>query len=292
MYNVFVFFRNEKEKKFFGDLCRDTNDDLSFGYYKDNYYFEHLQNNLFFEPDRKLIDYINGYCKNIRKFFDDEKKIYNKPLIVAVHPPGKKNIDDLLKWQKKMNKLNKSSTEIIVYYSSNDNENDNVYLRNNEEFNYNYKFLFITSSSSETFKTESLKKDKFQKFLKLLDARSEGKEAEFFDLKKKIDDLYHVFSLKALACKGIMKCIKREKYGIARNYQLQSFGNKSFIEILKELKKDKEFIDDRINGKLNELNPEYYEELSYYEQLSQYFKWYNEFLNILTDKKKEVEKGE
>ena len=89
-----------------------------------------------------------------------------------------------------------------------------------------------------------------------------------------------------------MKCIKREKYGTARNYQLQSFENKDFIEILKELKKDKENIDDRISSKLNELNPEYYEGLSYYEQLSQYFKWYNEFLNILIDKKKEVEKGE
>lgn len=232
MYNVFVFFRNEKEKEFFENKCSKPKDDLKFGYANDNYYFEHLQNNLFIDPNKNLIDYINGYCKNIRKFFDDEKKIYNKPLIVAVHPPGKKNIDDLLKWQKEMNKLNKSSNEIIVYYSSNDNENDNVYLKNNEEFNYDYNSLFDTTAK---FEEEQLKYDKFNKFLKLLEARAEGKEIEFFDLKKKINNLYHIFCVKALACKGILYCVENGKYENAKDYYSKSFEKKPFKEIVSEL---------------------------------------------------------
>ena len=238
MYNVFVFFRNEKEKEFFENKCSKPKDDLKFGYANDNYYFERLHNNLFIDPNKNLIDYINGYCKNIRKFFDDEKKIYNKPLIVAVHPPGKKNIDVLLNWQKKMNKLNKSSNEIIVYYSSNDNENDNVYLKNNEGFNYNYRFLFLTPS--KTFKEESLKKDKFNKFLKLLEARAEGKEIEFFDLKKKINNLYHIFCVKALACKGILYCVENGEYENAKDYYSKSFEEKPFKEIVSELTDSKE----------------------------------------------------
>ncbi|MGD2086353.1 MAG: hypothetical protein PVH61_09240 [Candidatus Aminicenantes bacterium] len=292
MYKVFIFLTKDhehKEMKFFEDVLRVIEkDNLKLKEYSDNFYFVDVQDKgKFKEVDTESIEYINEYCNKIKKYLDKETLEYNKKFVVAIHPPGsKENISELLEWQKKGNNLNRELKNYlfdIVYYSRIDMHN--IFVTNHMDYNYEYETLFDSS-------TEEIKRERFKKLINLLEARAEGKEIEFFDLKKKIDDLYHVFSIKALACKGIMECIEDENYGETRNYQLQSFKNKSFIEILKELKKDKEYIDDRINGKLNELNPEYYEGLSYYEQLSQYFNWYKEFLIILVDKKKEVEKGE
>jgi len=309
MYDVFVFFLKDHEsgeKRFFENKCSEKEGDLRFWYDDNDYCFFTIQNALSNDANNHLIDFMNSYCINIKKFLDGKKVKYNNQLIIAVHPPGSLDIVGLLDWQRDKNKTNKSSNYVIVYYSSKDY--DNVYLENHKElFDYDYEFLFLTTEKTKEEKDR--KKENFKKLLKLLKARAEGKEIEFFNFKKKLDNLFHLFFEKALVCKGLLECLEKKRFDEAKTYYIQSFGEKSFETILSNLKDNKEVkgieifekkdkaIYKALVGKLRELKPEYYKDLSNKNlehnenKLIAFMDWYVDFLEILVNSLREVEKS-
>jgi hypothetical protein len=151
-----------------------------------------------------------------------------------------------------------------------------------------------------------------------LSENGEIKKANFeyvwnhYTIKKKIDNLHHVYRLKALVCKGILECLERKRYEEAQKYYRYSFGDKAFSEVLinlvhveekDNLERIKNFNQDaydKITGWLNNKNfkSEEYEKLkvetleeSGEKLLRKYLDWFVEFQDELL-KLKEGESGE
>jgi hypothetical protein len=327
MFNVFIFFvknpgigndddANKEYKFFFDRICINKLKENDSKYVSDksleNYYFAFIQNDLFNEKNMKLIEHINELCLKVREFMvKKEPGNINHNFIVAVHPPRKEGhatvTEDHIEWQKEMNQLahhhEKEDINVcIVYYSSKDKENP--FLKKDDKYNYDYVKLFDDDENHKVIEKE------FEKFLNLLKARANGEEIEFFNLKKKLDNLFHIFFEKALVCKGLLECLKNKRFNEAKNYYIQYFGEKNFETILTDLKNDKEVkgieifkkkneeIYKALVRKLGELSPDSYkglsnENLEHNEnKLIAFLDWYVDFLKILVNSLKEVEKSE
>lgn len=317
MFNVFIFFVKPHEKNedsfFFQKRCtkKDNVYDLRHEIHGSlgNYYFAFYQNDLFYENDMRLIEHINELCLKVRKFMvNKERDNFNTEFIVAVHPPRKEGqqtvSEDHIKWQKEMKQLVQKLQILnaqIVYYSSKDSENP--FLKKDDKYNYDYVKLFDESEEDSVIEQE------FEKFLNLLKARAKGEEIEFFKLKKKLDDLFHAFFVKAIACKGMLECLEKGKEDDARNYYLKSLGRENFKTILAQLKTSDEAIGledinryrkdiyDALVGKLGELTPDSYEGLSSdnlksnVNKLGCFLDWYIGLKKTMVNILREAEKG-
>jgi hypothetical protein len=72
--------------------------------------------------------------------------------------------------------------------------------------------------------------------------------------KKKLDDLYHIFSQEAIPCLGILKCIEEKNYENARKYFLQAWKGNTFENILKEIKSKNEVVKKVLKIKLGSID--------------------------------------
>jgi len=292
MYKIFLFFPKEEYKRevdfFFNKKCTATYNDLNYEIDDENWniFFTAYQNNQFIVANDESIGYINNYCGKILEFLKQKNCSFNPEFIIAVHPPDGKDIPENLKWQEDMSRMISGHSFKVVYYSSKDTTNQFV-TKNEEDPCHKYNYESLIAGDQE----------QFNKLLKLLEVRAKGDEIEFFNIRKKLDDLYHIFSIKALACKGMLECIEKGKSDKAKKYFLQSFGKSDFKKILiglragnevknlRDIKKINREILVKIYPELLRLTPVLYQGLSFdkieKDLLKQYLSWYGGLLGIL-----------
>lgn len=306
--DLFLIFPSLKESEYFKEKCSAFFTGVeNFGFHQDNLdgeggvfvfsYKHQIDCNI---QDEELVNKLKSFADAIENaianYFREKKETFmiNKP-IAAIHPGSKREIKNI-DFQRELKKINQYNFD-IVYFSSTDK--DNAYIKENPKYDYGYEELLKEGKDD---------KERFKRFLALLKARAEGKEIEFFDLKKKVDDLYHIFFLKALACHGMLGCMEIDKVQEAKNYYLRSLGNKNFGKVLEELKESDEVkgledikeykseIYSDINEKLIALEPQDYKDLTVNNidknLLKKYLEWVRGFFDVLEKiKNEEVQPG-